>query len=329
MTVAVPVEVKLTVAVENTECDLFDDCPQSHAAHVANSCTWCDRWVTDRCIHENMALTHAFLQNNTDEALWTKCLDLCEECEPIQQGGPLVAFLILQRIQNSSEQALDLLKGQITELEISKIQGEDVEQVVGLIESTHRVLKCSSTKSRACVPQDFSKTVLQVCQTSSVPEFDSTFARWQMELQMTADRTGTHPVWPSASEVNALATNSHRRLKSAGAWDDAVKNPSGACPAQCLPVTASSPGEVTLKCWNCGGDHHLEHCPDEHDDAKIEANRDKFHKSTGRHPPRRRKVGTDGRPLIRNKKGLWVVDTQRCQAVLGETTPVALWPRRR
>ena len=74
-----------------------------------------------------------------------------------------MAFLILQRIQNGSEQASDLLKGQITKLEISKIQGEDVEQVVSLIESTHRVLKCSSTKSRACVPQDFSKTVHFKC----------------------------------------------------------------------------------------------------------------------------------------------------------------------
>ena len=74
-----------------------------------------------------------------------RCLDLYEEYTPIQQRGPLIAYLILQGIQDSSKQALDMLKNQITKLDIKKLPSEDVYHVVGLVKSTYKVLKSSST----------------------------------------------------------------------------------------------------------------------------------------------------------------------------------------
>ena len=56
-----------------------------------------------------------------------------------------MAYLILQRIQDSSEQALYMLKDQIMKLDIKKLPGEDVDHVVGLVKSTYKVLKSSST----------------------------------------------------------------------------------------------------------------------------------------------------------------------------------------
>ena len=134
-----------------------------------------------------MALVFTFFQNNTEEGLWTKCLELCEECTPIQQGGPLIAFLISQRIQDSSEQALELLLNQVKVLKIRKLPGEDVEQAVSLVKSTHRVLQCSSTPTRSYLPLDFAKTVFKVFQTSTVPEFNEVFHKHALDTQTYAD----------------------------------------------------------------------------------------------------------------------------------------------
>ena len=175
MTIVVPVDVKATVGVESKTYNLLDDYPQLHAVTIANSCTWYNRWVTNRYISENMALTYTFFQNNTEESLWAKCLDLYEEFSPIQQGGPLMAFLILQRIQDSSEQALDLLHVQVVALDLRKIPGEDVEQAISLIKSTYEVLRNSSTPARSYTPNDFVKSIFRVLQTSSVPEFNEIF----------------------------------------------------------------------------------------------------------------------------------------------------------
>ena len=41
-----------------------------------------------------------------------------------------MAYLILQRIQDSSEQALELLRKQVTVLKISKLPGEDIDKAV-------------------------------------------------------------------------------------------------------------------------------------------------------------------------------------------------------
>ena len=79
---------------------------------------------------------------NTDEELWLKCLETCEEHAPVQQGGPLVLVLILQRIQDRSEQTLDVLKTRVAQLDISELKGEDVEQTVRLVKSACRNCCC-------------------------------------------------------------------------------------------------------------------------------------------------------------------------------------------
>ena len=76
-----------------------------------------------------MAITLTLVQHNTDEESWLKCLETCDEHAPVQQGGPLMLFLVLQRIQDRSEQTPDVLKMRVAQLDISKLKGEDVEQV--------------------------------------------------------------------------------------------------------------------------------------------------------------------------------------------------------
>ena len=130
-----------------------------------------------------MACVLGLLQHNADEELWSACRDEHDEYEPAQQGGSLMWMMALHRIQDRSEQALDHLKGEVGCIDLSAHQGKDVEHAIRLIKSTYRVLKCSSTQTRSHVPLDFTKTVLKMFQTSSVPDFNDVFHRLeQMSL---------------------------------------------------------------------------------------------------------------------------------------------------
>ena len=131
-----PVDVTNSSALEKRACHVLDDHSHSHPAHVANSCTWDNLWVDSDYVHQNMAITLTLVQHDTDEELWLKCLETCEEHAPVQQGGPLMLFLILQRIQDRS---LDVLKIRVAQLDISKLKGQDVEQAARLVLSSPRV----------------------------------------------------------------------------------------------------------------------------------------------------------------------------------------------
>ena len=106
-------------------------------------------------------------------------------------------FLVLQRIQDRSEQTLDVLKILAAQLDISELKGEDVEQAVRLIKSTCRVLKSSSADSRSCAPRDFVKTVMFALQTATVREFNEVFYDLERKPQVDADMEGVQPKWPS------------------------------------------------------------------------------------------------------------------------------------
>ena len=115
--------------LEQKYYNLFEDYPQLHPEAVANSCKWYNTWSAESYTSENMVLTFVLLQNNTEADLWGKCIELYESFSEEQQGGPLMLCLILRRIRDHSEQALDIIKVKIQELKITSIEGEDVDAI--------------------------------------------------------------------------------------------------------------------------------------------------------------------------------------------------------
>ena len=263
LTVVVPVDYQHTPTIETKTYDLLTDYSQLHVTNVAASCGWYNKWVTSPYIAQNMAFVLTLLQNNTDESLFALCRDQYDEFHPMEQGGPLMFYLILHRIQDSSEQALDQLKIQLEALDISTIPGEDVDQAVTLIKSTYRVLKCSSTPTRTYIPIDFVKTIFKIMQTPTVVEFTSLFERHLQDIRTKAFMTGTQPKWPKVSVVLNLATNSYRSMKATGVWDAAVGGKKSSYPAQnppqALPAARTGPPPDDYSCWNCNvkGQHWL------------------------------------------------------------------------
>ena len=320
MNIVVPVDVTNTMMLEKKSYDLIDDYHQLHPAVVANSCTWYNRWVSSFYIRENMVLTFMLLQNNTEHDLWTTCMELYEVYTPIQQGGPLMLCLILRRIQNHSEKALDLLKEQVADISLHKITGEDVEEAVRLIKSTYRALTNASTHNRSYVPLDFTKTIFRVLQTSSVPDFNEVFATQVRAIQTKADMMGTSPVWPKPSVVLTLATNTYKRLKHTGEWDGLVKKsqahlrapiPNPGSHNANNPQAGTDASSTDISCWNCGGAHHLNDCPKPRDQAKIDAARQRFRALRRSRGKPKHKTGPDGKPLVLNKNGYYVLDQRK------------------
>ena len=103
-------------------CDSFADFAQLNEDVVANSCTWCNRWVANSYVKENMMSSRGCMQSNTDLPLWTEAHDRHDEFDLIQQGGPLVPHFI------SHEQSLESSVKHIEALKISAVPGEDVSQ---------------------------------------------------------------------------------------------------------------------------------------------------------------------------------------------------------
>ena len=302
--------------------DLFNDYAKLHVSHVANSNAYYQRWVGDDYVHENLNLTFTLLQNNTEESLWAKCLEDYEEFGPYQRGGPLMFYLIVRRIHNSSESAIEFLLTRIRNLNLKSIEGENVERAVSLIKSTHKALTSASTADRSYVPDDFPCTILKIFQTSSVPEFNSTFEKEITDARRYADKYGGQPSWPSISQILTLASNTYMRLKSDGSWDV----PSGTKKSAYMSSSDAPPGsnrssnrgsnsnsrpKGKIKCFNCGEEHALPDCTKPRDEDRIAKNRkDYMDRKKGQSKPRR-KVSKDGKPLIRNKKGAYVLDQKK------------------
>ena len=179
--------------------------------------------------------------------------------------------LILRRIQDQSEQALDNLKTQVENLDISKTQGEDIEEIARLFKTVHSIFKNASHGGRSCVPANFAMTLCKVLQTSSVKKFNRVFETQSDAIQVKADMEGLPPAWPPISQIISLAITTYRRLQASGEWNFSK---SRAYPAL----------NTELKCWNCGGSHHLKDCTQPHNQARIDANRGRYRASRTRPP---------------------------------------------
>jgi len=265
-----------------------------------------------------MSLIFLLLQNDTEPDLWVKCMELHEDCAPVQQGGPLMSCLILRRIQDQSEQALVVLVQRVSRIDISKTVGEDIESAMRLVKSAHRALSNSSASARSCAPIDFNKTALIALQTASVEEFNEVFQCMLRDCQTQADQKGISPIWPDLSAILALAKNAHSRLKHSGAWDAETKrsqahNAITSAPQRSPGVRAA---RRSPKCWNCGGPHSLPQCPKPRDIACIELARSRHQAAQASHPRRQRgkprhKTDSDGGPLVSNGQGLCALDQKK------------------
>jgi hypothetical protein len=135
-----------------------------------------------------------------------------EQYPPQCQGGPLITYLLLSKILLTTESAIEVMITKISKIKIHEIEGEDVDSVASMVRSTFDILNGASDGARCYVPDNFPKTILQVLQTSSHPEFNKAFSEEQAMVQRKADRTGQCPVWPQVEMLLLHAERIYQRL---------------------------------------------------------------------------------------------------------------------
>ena len=308
-TIVDPYDVRNSPEIRPVTCDLFTDYVRLHPDVVANSCGWYNRWVSDPYIAENMEYSCRMFESNTESDLWTKSLEKYNEYPEMQRGGPLILTIVLRRIQDVSEDAIENIKGRIRALNVKKDPGENIDYFVSLILSSCQALLSASTKDRSFVPDDFPCTILKIFQTSSVPEFNEAFKEEERVARRQADMFGGLPVWPTVQHTTNLASSMYSRLKNKGDWVADVKQKKNVYPG--FKDTKPPSSRPKRTCWNCGEDHMLNDCPKPRDEARIKKAVEKFRAENPRRNNRRgpkHKNGPDGRPLVKNKKGVYVLD---------------------
>jgi hypothetical protein len=319
--IVLPKDLNNTSDVEMTRYNLFDDYPKLTPTIVGNSNAYYSRWVDDDFIAENLNLTYTLCKNNTEETLFNKCLEEYDTYHPMQRGGPLILCLLLLRIHNASEQHMDYLKLRVETLKISTLEGESVDVAVSLINSAYATFQSTSTPHNDRIPPEWSKTLITVFQTTSVPEFNETFKDEEKGARRSADKNGGQPNWPTHEQLTRLATTTYNRLKVSGEWDvptttraksyNTVANTSG--------NTSGDKPSFERSCWNCGSkDHMLNDCTKPRDEAKVTKARQQFrarrqpnNQGSRRTQPQHKRM--NGKPMILNKKGAYVLDQKKVQ----------------
>jgi len=330
-----PIDISRTAECLEPPYNLFVDHYKLTAHQVALSCLY---WRTRigpgaPYILQNLQFTVDCLEQNTSDSLWSKVLGDMSEFPIEQQGGPLALFLVLKRIRNTSEAAMDTLKTQFRKISIKKIPGEDVDVAVSYIKAIHRAFVSASRPDRSFVPDNFCETCYVVMQTSSVEAFNRVFRDEKEALLREGDKKGVIPQFPSYTSILNLATATYTRLQAEGKWNVPSKKEAAlAAQSQGGQSGGRSGGRRPFKgnCFNCGSPKHpLPLCPHPRDEAKIAKAREEFlknrkqaaaHAKTASTPSNSKSTKRDakGRALVLNKNNEWVVDQKQMQAQKAE-----------
>jgi hypothetical protein len=280
---------------------------------VAMSNAWYNTWPRAPYVRENLAYTFTFL-----------CLEDYEKFHKVHQGGPLMVFLILTRIQNKSEAALQTILKKAENLKIRDLPAENVHRAVSLLRATYQALKSASTEDRNYIPTEFNQSLLKVFQTSTVRKFNGVFAKLESDILQKADLDDALPAWPATESILSMAVCSYERILNddKGGWNVSSQQQKKALAAS--TDTKRRSGTIDPECWNClSKEHNVNDCTQQKDNKRIHANRKKWmdkrkaaveaannKKSVqvAKKKVKKTKIGDDGTPLVLNVKNQWVPD---------------------
>ena len=247
--------------------DLYKNHAKVTELEVAKSNEWYQTMTenpNNKWFCQNMNLTYEYFTNNVEEKLSTKVKETYLKYPPEQRGGPLFFKIMIEILQNSSGEAAQYLISTVKGINISSYNGENVENVVSLIRgATSRLENLVGIRGESLIPKDFVDDLIKIFQTTSVSEFNELFSHYSRTNTLSEFISGPTAPKPTISQILKFAEIQYRKMYRSGQWTGVTTK---------LTKTAFFANRNKIKCFNCGGDHHLSKCPIVKDEERIKAN---------------------------------------------------------
>ena len=257
--------------------NLYDNYAQLTEQEVADSNEWYATMtdgVENISFVQNLKLTHEHLTNNVEDNLVTKINETYYSYPVEKRGGPLFFKIMMDLLQNNSQEAAAYLVNVVVNLKITDFSGENVEKVVSLIRGAINRLENLRTKTgKSAIPEDFAESILKVFKTSSVPAFNALFEHYRIAVQLSMFGTSTTTV-VSVKEILRFAELQYRKLSSTNEWTGVRTKANQSIFV--APINVNNSSKKDIICFNCGGKHYINDCPKPKDENKIKANRKLF-----------------------------------------------------
>jgi hypothetical protein len=266
--------------------DLFSNTLRVTAQQVADSSRWYSGFTAvEARYQEDLEWSLAYYENNVDSALYARIHAKILTYDERSRGGPLFFKLLNDETTTNSDSNKKAL---ITIVDTYKIRvsckGERIPDVIDLFRSiTDTVYALHDDK----IPDEYVDKLIVIFTTTSVPEFNDLFEvlkkqLFAAQLQASIADSLIVPVGDSSALTNNLkgayyvlnyAHKAFYTLSQRGLWDKCLQQ----IPGESANINPNSDPADTptfeIKCFNCGGPHHLRMCPKPRDQATINKNR--------------------------------------------------------
>lgn len=252
--------------------DLFHGYSTIKIEDVAKSNEWYRRWPTAPSYDENLKLTFNYFQNNVADDLCQKANEEYNRFPISQRGGPLFFIIMMNLLLSNTDAASEALVKRLRNLDLSKVQGEDVDKVVSL--SRGAIIRLQHIQK---LPADIVSILIDIFQTSSVPDFNSIFKMVESQRLISQAASTTGAIGPGAAltydQILNMASTTYRALVEKDAWSGAdTKGES---------IFKATGGKKENVCWNCGKNHLLPQCPEPRNENKIQAAKEAMKRQRG------------------------------------------------
>jgi len=237
--------------------DLFSRYSTIKPADVAASCNWYATWPDETVspwFKENLELTYEYFQNHMSTGLWGR---IQQDMAPYAntaagKSGPMLFIFMLHRLQSNSLLVVDTIKKHMPTLRIDQYGGgENVDELVSHFRSLLLRLRSLDKEVdgkvvHSHVPDDLSKTLIGILQTSSDSRFNDLFKNKEQEAFAKHCIGGEYNGYGTPEDLLILASRAYQAaLVSPEGWKGIFHK------VNATGFSADGTGDVK-KCWNCG-----------------------------------------------------------------------------
>ena len=177
---------------------------------IAESLEWMKLYATEASASflDDVEWSHTFLVNSMEEDLQESVhMTLIKNFRGECMGGPLTFGIMIDKIINLSEIAIEGMISHIKQYEIKSVPDENVEKICRRFQYALKRLENNGSLSR-----DLITALFKVFQTSSVTEYNELFKLWKRSLDLTGDRR------PTYQQILDKAMEWYSNMMVAGEW---------------------------------------------------------------------------------------------------------------